>query len=286
MMMQPTHRTLIVILAIAAGWYVYWKTFKQLKERVDDAEQREQSAEQRAQSSDKLILSERKRAEELLVSERKRAEKLLVSERKRADDAVRQLRCMGDKLELDVQMFLRGIGLTKQALAASHYATTMEYEPYMLCTQASPGDHIAVWSDSKGYWHHGIFAGTSEHGHAHVLDIMPDGLARRPLGLFIKGADSGAVLVYKDALPLDYSLKLAQYLVEQGSVVEYNLVEENCDKFSATCRLGRPCESEQIHKIAERLAAIAKMDLPDMTYSGRNITDALLPVAAARRTLT
>eukprot|EP00798_Chlamydomonas_sp_ICE-L_P008993 gene8993-16130_t len=29
-----------------------------------------------------------------------------------------------------------------------------------------------------------------------------------------------------------------------------------------------------------------EMDLPDMTYSGRNITDALLPVAAARRTLT
>jgi uncharacterized protein HemX len=82
MMMQPTHRTLIVILAIAAGWYVYWKTFKQLKERVDAAEQREQSAEQRAQSSDKLLLSEKKRAEELLVSERKRA-----------DDAVRQLRC-------------------------------------------------------------------------------------------------------------------------------------------------------------------------------------------------
>jgi len=91
--MQPTHRTLIVILAIAAGWYVYWKTFKQLQERVDAAEQRAQSAEQRAQSSDKLLLSERKRAEELLVSERKRAEKLLVSERKRADDAVRQLRC-------------------------------------------------------------------------------------------------------------------------------------------------------------------------------------------------
>jgi hypothetical protein len=68
---------------------------------------------------------------------------------------------------------------------------------------------------------------------------MPDGLARRSLGLFIKGADAGAVLVYKDALPLDCSLKLAQYLVEQGSVVEYNLVEENCDKFAATCRLGR-----------------------------------------------
>eukprot|EP00798_Chlamydomonas_sp_ICE-L_P002755 gene2755-biopygen7905 len=166
---------------------------------------------------------------------------------------------MGDKLELDVQMFLRGIGLTKQALAASHYATTMEYEPYMLCTQARPRDHIAVWSDSKRYWHHGIFAGTSEHGHAHVIDIMPDGLARRPLGLFIKGADAGAVLVYKDALPLDCSLKLAQYLVEQGSVVEYNLVEENCDKFAATCRLGRPCESEQIQKIAERVAAIAKV---------------------------
>ena len=80
--MQPTHRTLIVILAIAAGWYVYWKTFKQIKERVDAAEQRVQSAEQRAQSNDKLLLSERKRAEELLVSERKRA-----------DDAVRQLRC-------------------------------------------------------------------------------------------------------------------------------------------------------------------------------------------------
>jgi uncharacterized protein YpmB len=82
MMMQPTHRTLIVILAIAAGWYVYWKTFKQIKERVDAAEQRAQSAEQRAQSNDKLLLSERKRVEELLVSERKRA-----------DDAVRQLRC-------------------------------------------------------------------------------------------------------------------------------------------------------------------------------------------------
>jgi hypothetical protein len=80
MMMQPTHRTLIVILAIAAGWY--WKTFKQIKERVDAAEQRAQSAEQRAQSNDKLLLSERKRVEELLVSERKRA-----------DDAVRQLRC-------------------------------------------------------------------------------------------------------------------------------------------------------------------------------------------------
>eukprot|EP00798_Chlamydomonas_sp_ICE-L_P014601 gene14601-20650_t len=44
------------------------------------------------------------------------------------------------------------------------------------------------------------------------------------------------------------------------------------------------CESE-----AESMrggTSVSAMDLPDMTYSGRNITDALLPVAAARRTLT
>eukprot|EP00798_Chlamydomonas_sp_ICE-L_P021459 gene21459-28431_t len=34
------------------------------------------------------------------------------------------------------------------------------------------------------------------------------------------------------------------------------------------------------------LGQFENMDLPDMTYSGRNITDALLPFSAARRTLT
>eukprot|EP00798_Chlamydomonas_sp_ICE-L_P008842 gene8842-biopygen699 len=38
--------------------------------------------------------------------------------------------------------------------------------------------------------------------------------------------------------------------------------------------------------VTNHMPEMSDMDLPDMTYSGRNITDALLPVAAARRTLT
>lgn len=146
---------------------------------------------------------------------------------------------MGGNLDRTVRSFLQGIGMTKEQLAASEYASHKEHSPYKLYSEVKPGDHIAVWCDWLGYWHHGIFGGKDEEGEDHVIDMSGEGLKIRRFEKFMKGADASAVLEYRDALPLEESLKLAMYLLEHGSAVEYNLVKENCDKFAATCRLGR-----------------------------------------------
>jgi len=138
--------------------------------------------------------------------------------------------------------FLSGMGLNKDELAPSE-GTYREVKVQKLNQVADPGDHVAVWRDERGYWHHGIFCGEDAAGDEFVLDLTPDyGVALRPFWDFIRGEDAAIVIDYDDnAFTKDFTLKCAEFTFEYAKEhqIKYNAVERNCDKLALMLRTGR-----------------------------------------------
>jgi hypothetical protein len=153
----------------------------------------------------------------------------------------------GMAVQMDIERFLsralQVIGLGKKELAASYFATCDECDCDTLAQKAEPGDHIAVWDETVGYWHHGIFVGI-DGGSNYVIDMTPDsGIARRLLWQFLKSADGAAIIRYDRALSRENTLSLASVFMEYTNTMDpppaYDIAKRNCDIFAASCRLGR-----------------------------------------------
>eukprot|EP00798_Chlamydomonas_sp_ICE-L_P032345 gene32345-biopygen13825 len=126
---------------------------------------------------------------------------------------------------MDIERFLSRalevIGLGKNELAASYFATCDECDCDTLAQKAEPGDHIAV------------------------IDMTPDsGIARRLLWQFLKSADGAAIIRYDRALSRENTLSLASVMImEYTNTTDppraYDIAKRNCDIFASSCRLGR-----------------------------------------------
>ena len=138
--------------------------------------------------------------------------------------------------------FLSNMNLGKYDLAPSENSYH-EVKVYKLNQIAEPGDHIAVWRDKRGYWHHGIYCGEDANEDAFVIDLMPEmGVSSRSFDDFIHREDTAIVIDYDDnAFPKEVSLMFAKYAVEYSKEcpITYNTVNSNCDKFALMMRTGR-----------------------------------------------
>ena len=153
----------------------------------------------------------------------------------------------GIAVQMDIERILsralQVIGLGNNELAASYFATCDECDCDTLAQKAEPGDHIAVWDETVGYWHHGIFVGI-DGGSNYVIDMTPDsGIARRLLWQFLKSADVAAIICYDRALSRENTLSLASVMImEYTNTMDpppaYDIAKRNCDIFAASCRLG------------------------------------------------
>ena len=146
-------------------------------------------------------------------------------------------------IETFTRRFLSSMNLTKYELAPSE-ETYREVKAHKLDRVAQPGDHIAVWRDKRGYWHHGIYCGEDANEDAFVVDITPEhGIACRPFESFIHGEDTGIVIDYNDAgaFTKDESLLYAKFAVDfaKECPIKYDAAKRNCDKFALLLRTGR-----------------------------------------------
>jgi len=150
----------------------------------------------------------------------------------------------GIAVQMDIERILsralQVIGLGNNELAASYFATCDECDCDTLAQKAEPGDHIAVWDETVGYWHHGIFVGI-DGGSNYVIDMTPDsGIARRLLWQFLKSADVAAIICYDRALSRENTLSLASVMImEYTNTMDpppaYDIAKRNCDIFAASC---------------------------------------------------
>ena len=167
---------------------------------------------------------------------------------------------MADTFDAFGKQLLEAIGLRKEELAPSEYASCSEYPPYKLYKYAKPGDHIAAWSNSRGYWHHAIFFGEDTDGHDYVIDNMPDiGVSKRSFEAFWEGEDALVVVHYTGSLDLDVSLRLAVHATTCYKM--YNYATWNCDKFALLCRTGRCGMFECCNRALNELKRVAELKL-------------------------
>ncbi len=144
---------------------------------------------------------------------------------------------MTDSFDAFSEQLLETMGIRKDELAPSEYVSCSQYPPYKVYKYATPGDHIAAWSNSRGYWHHVIFFGEDIDDNDYVIDIMPNiGVSKRSFGDFLKGKDTIVIVHYEDAFDLDVSLKLAIHATTCYKI--YNYATWKCDNFALLCRTG------------------------------------------------
>jgi hypothetical protein len=154
-------------------------------------------------------------------------------------------------IEAFTRRFLSTINLSKYELAPSAEAYR-EVKVHKLDRAAQPGDHIAVWRDDRGYWHHGIYCGENADDDAFVVDITPEhGIACRPFERFIRGEDTAIVVDYgAGAFTKDESLMYAKFAVEYAKdcPIKYDAVKRNCDKLALMLRTGRWGSPIRLHR--------------------------------------
>lgn len=151
---------------------------------------------------------------------------------------------MSKQTDIDAytRWFLSSIGLKKEQLAPSE-ETYREVKVHKLHERAEAGDHVAVWRDKRGYWHHGIYCGEDGAGNEFVVDLTPEhGVALRPHEDFIRDEDAAIVIDYDDnAFTKEYTLECAKFVVNfaKDCQIKYNAFERNCDKLALMLRTGR-----------------------------------------------
>ena len=142
-----------------------------------------------------------------------------------------------DQLDKVVKATVELLGFSKKDLLPS-IGSPKKVPFYKLYKKAKPGDHIAVYYYTTGYWHHGIYFG-KENGKEYVIDNHPDfNVSKRPLEDFLKLATDGVVISYDEAFPREVSLGIAQAACSTTSIV-YDPLSCNCEIFALFCRTGR-----------------------------------------------
>ena len=145
-------------------------------------------------------------------------------------------------IEVFTRDFLSSINLGKYEMVPSEQSYR-EVKVHKLDRAAKPGDHVAVWREERGYWHHGIYCGEDANDDAFVVDLTPEhGIALRPFENFIHGEDTSIVIDYDDhAFTKNDSFRYANFVVQHAKEcpIKYDAVKRNCDMLALMLRTGR-----------------------------------------------
>ena len=141
------------------------------------------------------------------------------------------------------QKFLECVGLGMREMMPCN-EKCREFKVYKLFANLAPGDHVAVWRNKRGYWHHGIYYGEDHDGDAFVVDLTPEsGIALCPYEKFIHHEDAAIIVDYEpdSSFTKEYSLKFADFVLEHVDTcpVKYDHITKNSDKLALMIRTGR-----------------------------------------------